>query len=602
MDGMKTRRRLAALVLAASAALAGAACGGGGAREDKAGGSGKPVVLRLANTNGQLDFTPAVDYFAQRVEELSGGDLRIQSVDEWGNSASDAEQQVVRDVSTGEVDLGWVGTRAFDALGVESFQALTAPMLIDSYTLQDAVIESGIAQEMMQRLDELGVVGLGVLPDGLRKPIGVSGPIVGLADWRGIAFATLRSDGQAEAIRALGAAPVEVQWREREARLANGTLQGFETSIWIHQRNPALAHLAPYVTTNVTLWPQMDVLLANPARLEALTAEQREWLEQATRDAAKRSAAVADTDARALGDSCAIGARFAEASAADLAALEAAFAPVYANLARHPQTKAFIERIQALKRSTPPEPSLAIPSGCTGKAPTQASTGTGTAPVSLNGTYRWVLTQEDADKVGDTDTGYPHVNTITLRDGELEGGCFGEYGGTYSVKGHRITFDSVEYDPNVTATFDVDEEGNLHLTPVPPIDPGTAFECFYKPWTKIEGAGATDLAPVNLNGTYRYVLTRADARTAGFVDPQGTPFPHVATWTLKDGRYSNPGGLSGTYSVDGNRITFDVPDFGYALAFTFTVDEVGNLHLTPVLPMDRGDQFVWSYKVWKKID
>ena len=68
------KNRLAALVLAATAALAAAACGGGGAGEDKAGGSGEPVVLRLANTSGQLDFTPAVVDFAERVEELSGGD------------------------------------------------------------------------------------------------------------------------------------------------------------------------------------------------------------------------------------------------------------------------------------------------------------------------------------------------------------------------------------------------------------------------------------------------------------------------------------------------------------------------------------------------
>ena len=106
MGGMKIRSRLAALVLAATAALAAAGCGGGGTREDKAGGSGEPVVLRLANTNGQLDFTPAVDYFAQRVGELSGGGVRIQGVDDWANSAPGAKQHVVRDVSSGKVDLG----------------------------------------------------------------------------------------------------------------------------------------------------------------------------------------------------------------------------------------------------------------------------------------------------------------------------------------------------------------------------------------------------------------------------------------------------------------------------------------------------------------
>jgi TRAP-type C4-dicarboxylate transport system substrate-binding protein len=480
------RTRLATLALAATAALVAVASGsGGGDGQDKAGGSNAAPVLRLANTNGDLDFTLAVVDFVERVEELSGGDLRVETVDEWGDFASDAEQQVVKDVAAGEVDLGWVGTRVFDTLDVKSFQALTAPMLIDSYALEDAVIDSGITERMMPALDDLGVVALGVLPDGLRRPIGVTGPILGPADWQGLTFGTLRSSGQAEAIRALGATPAQVHREGREAGLERGTIKGFETSIWSHRHDPELAVLAPYVTSNVTLWPQMDVLLANPARLEALSGAQREWLKEAAHDAA-RSAVLADADARVIGDSCASGVRFAQASDADLAALEAAFAPVYAELQRQPGTKAFIERIQSLKRATVPEPELPIPPDCTGKVPAQPTGGTGAAPARLNGIYRYLLTQEDADTVGDRDKGYPLVNTITLKDGHLDGGCFGSQGGTYTVDDDRITFDSTEYDPNVTVTFSVDDHGDLHLTPVAPIDPGIAFTCFYKPWTKID--------------------------------------------------------------------------------------------------------------------
>ena len=58
-------------------------------------------------------------------------------------------------------------------------------MLVDSYALENAVIESGITEQMMEGLDELGVDGLGVLADGLRKPIGVDAPILGPADWQG---------------------------------------------------------------------------------------------------------------------------------------------------------------------------------------------------------------------------------------------------------------------------------------------------------------------------------------------------------------------------------------------------------------------------------
>jgi TRAP-type C4-dicarboxylate transport system substrate-binding protein len=478
--------RLAALILAATATVTVAACSvGGDAGDDKAGGPGPPVELRLANTGGSIDQTPAVEYFVERVQDLSGGKVRIEVVDQWADFAPDAEQQVVRDVAAGDVDLGWVGSRVFDTLGVKSFQALTAPMLIDSYALEDAVIESGVTHKMLAGLDELEVLGLAVLGDALRRPMGVDAPIVAPADWKGTSFGTLKSDGQVEAIGALGGDPVEIFGPHRRDALDDGTLKGFEFGL-LQYTDPQWSSRAPYVAANVHLWPQMDVVLANPERLDELSSKQRGWLEDAAGDAARRSAELANRDAWALDVACQGGARFAEASEADLAALRKAFEPVYASLVQHPDTKAFIARIQALKRSATPEPALAIPSECTGTAPQHATGRAGPAPSFLNGTYRWVLTQADADKIGDPETNYPHVNTITLKDGHLEGGCFGAKGGTYAVEDDRITFDSVEYDPNVTAHFALDQDGNLHLTPVRPIDPGDAFECFYKPWTKID--------------------------------------------------------------------------------------------------------------------
>ncbi len=487
MDGTGNRRRLAARCMVATAALAVAACSGGSAGEDKAGGS-EPVVLRLANTNGDLSFTPAVEYFVNNLEELSGGDVRIEVADEWGGYASDAEQQVVRAVSAGEVDLGWVGTRVFDTLGATSFQALTTPMLIDSYPLQNAVIEAGITEEMMPGLDSLGVAALGVVPDGLRKPIGVDGAILGPADWQGLTFGTLLSDGQAEAIRALGATSAQVNGTEREAGLADGTIHGFETSIWVHQHNPSLPRLAPYVTSNVTLWPQMDVLLGNPARLDELAADQREWIEQAAQGAATRSAVLAEKDAKAVGDSCAAGARFAEASAEDLAALESAFAPVYAELQSEPQTKEFIERIQTLKEKTSPGPQLSIPADCTGAAQQQSAGSSDSVPAHLNGTYRYTLTKEDARKAGEPDLSeYPRTNTWTLKDGQFD--ATGGFTGSYSVDGNRITFrpTDLDFDYTVTYTFTVDDKGNIDLDPVPSTDPGDAFEAgSHTVWTKID--------------------------------------------------------------------------------------------------------------------
>jgi TRAP-type C4-dicarboxylate transport system substrate-binding protein len=342
------------------------ATSGPSATSEKVGASDAPIVLRMANAYGDLGRQlPGVRHFVDRVHELSDGAITITVAHSYGDFAPDVEQRIVSHVAAGNMDLAWVGTRVLDTMGVKSFQALTAPMLVDSYALQDAIIESGMTNEMLPSLDDVGVVGLGVLADGLRKPIGVDGPIVGPADWEGIGFGTYKSDGQEQAIRALGATPALVFGPNREAAFADRTIDGFEFGL-VGYNDPKWIDPAPYVTSNVNLWPQMDLLIANPARLEALTSQEREWLQKAADDAAGRSADIVDTEAEAMAAACDAGARFAEASEADLAALDESFAPVYASLEQDAETKAFIKQIRALSASIPAEPDPVIPAGCSG--------------------------------------------------------------------------------------------------------------------------------------------------------------------------------------------------------------------------------------------
>ena len=243
------------MALLVTVAMMAAGCTGDSGGGDKAGGSGEQVVLRMADGYVDLDYEPAVAYFVDRAEQLSKGALRIDVVDGWGNYQAGFEQQIVGDLAAGKTDLAWVGTRIFDTLGDKSFQALTAPMLIDSYALENAVITSDIPGLMLEGLDRLGVTGLAVLGDGLRKPIAVSGPLLSPADWRGIHFAAFRSDGQAATIRALGALPTDLWSTALEVGLHKEQAQGFEKNLWIYRLNQVM-ELAPYVTANVNLWPQ----------------------------------------------------------------------------------------------------------------------------------------------------------------------------------------------------------------------------------------------------------------------------------------------------------------------------------------------------------
>jgi len=360
---MKLTKAGALLTLALAVAAASGCSASAGA--DKAGGpAGGLVVLRMASTPSGTSDAPPVADFIERVRALSGGSVQIQVINQWGDYAPGAEAQVVRAVASGMVDLGWAGSRVFDTMGVPGFGALSAPMLIDSYPLENAVLKSALPARMLAGLSNVHVTGLAVLGDVLRRPFGVHRALLAPADWRGLSIGTYRSGVQQDAIRALGATPVVAFGPYRTHDLATGVIQGFELDVqrYVHL---GLVASARYVTANVALWPQFDVLFANPARLASLTPQQRAWLEQAADGAAGTSVTlVAGQDSPYIGQACALGARFAAATPADLAALRQSLAVVYQNLETDPQTSGFLRQIQQLKKSTPPGPAPAILAGC----------------------------------------------------------------------------------------------------------------------------------------------------------------------------------------------------------------------------------------------
>jgi TRAP-type C4-dicarboxylate transport system substrate-binding protein len=408
------------------------------------------AVLTMASAYASLGYEPAVQDFVTRLVEISRGALRIEVIDEWGGGArTDAEGEVVDAVRTGKADLGWVGTRVLDTLGVRSFQALTAPMLIDSHAVQRAVIGSDIPDRMLKGLDNLSLTGLGVLAGGLRKPIAVNRPLLEPADWAGITFQTFPSDGQTDALRALGATPSMVSGAGLDDDLDMDRIEAFEKNLRIYALN-GTAPRAPYVSANVNLWPETSVLLANPQLLSSLSQAQQRWLHVAAADAAANSTNLADTDSDLVTPLCRRGARFADATEAQLTDLRRAFAPVYARLQHDRQTSAFMADIEALKSTVHAQP-LGIPQGCTGPAPTARTPLPGPAPDDasvLNGVYRVDLFygalvvlgigQADARAIAAT-------HTLTLSNGrwsrrsdgpEESLGC----SGSYVVAGGRIIF------------------------------------------------------------------------------------------------------------------------------------------------------------------
>lgn len=124
----------------------------------------EPLVLRLANAHRVP--LPELEWFAEEIERVSSGTMRIRFVHGWTTLDHPTEETAtVAAVGRDRADLGWAGTRAFGCLGVRSLDPLQTPFLLEDYEVLDAVCRDDVVREMLAPLDRLGLVGLVMLPE-----------------------------------------------------------------------------------------------------------------------------------------------------------------------------------------------------------------------------------------------------------------------------------------------------------------------------------------------------------------------------------------------------------------------------------------------------
>ena len=410
--------------------------GCGGSTADKAGGASgqQPRILTMANPAGG---SGELDGFAGEVARLSGGTLRIQVQNSWRVGQARYETGLINDVRAGKADLGWAGSRAWDSVGVMSLRALHAPLLIDSYAVQERVVQSPLVGEMLAGLEPIGLVGLGVLPGPMRKPLGISKPLVTPADYAGLTIGVQQSLVADQTMRALGARPV---WFP-----VMGKIDRFDG---IEQQTAAIDGnrydtIGKHLTANVNLWPRPLVIFAGRKVFDSLRPEQRNALQQAAANVIPaQTAALRGDEQDAAGNLCrSRKLEFQTASPHDLAALRTAVQPVYDALARDPQTRKFLAAIAAVGKGVPAE--SAPPCRATGQTDGQAAG----ASSPLDGLYRVTTTAQDLRAAG-TPAGdvvpenYGTWTYVFDRDRfaftqENKDACTWGYG-TFAVKGHQV--------------------------------------------------------------------------------------------------------------------------------------------------------------------
>jgi TRAP-type C4-dicarboxylate transport system substrate-binding protein len=405
-----------------------AACGSG--ETTKAGRTtSAPVELTLVGNNHESP--PQVTSFADEVKRLSNGQILIAFQDGWREGEPSQEAGTIDDVEKGVIEMAWVGARAFDTIGETSFQALLAPLLVDSYALEERVFDFGIPVRMLKHVNTKELVPLAVLPGPMPKLMGTEHPFVTQADFAGAVIGHSAGALTERTLRALGATPKLVP--------ARPSLDGLDGLVHPLIAIDGYAEQAKFVTANLNFFPRPLVIIMNPDAFAALTPEQQAILRTASANAIAPALAAARADDAAAGPNICRRpgmTTIVEASPTDLANLRAALDPVYADLELEPETKAYLDEIRALKEQTAsPAETITCPGSRGGQA---------TDTSQLDGVYRWSVTLDElvaggeppiVDNAGDWRLVFKAGRFATTT--ENKDACGWGYG-TFAVTGDRL--------------------------------------------------------------------------------------------------------------------------------------------------------------------
>jgi TRAP-type C4-dicarboxylate transport system substrate-binding protein len=355
--------KLGVIAGALIAALAVGACDGG--ETQRAGGepAGTTKVLRLANANGSTD---ELQLFIDQVEKLSNGRLRIEPVNNWRTGETRYETGLIQDVKAGKADLGWVGSRALAGVGVKSFEPLHAPLLIDSYEVQDQVLEGDADERMLADLKGIGLAGVAVLPGPLQY-LQLDRDVDGPRGIAGLKVAYYDSQLHKAALTALGAEPAAIP--------TGGSITDLN-GVGVHAvaiHGNGYVDTAKYTVADAPLWPRPFVVFADDEAWTSLPEGDRDLITQAAEQARTGMLVeLLEREKRAIAGMCEAGARIVNLGDEGRARMQQAIESILAKLRNDPATRDAMAEIESLRAGGSPHNVR-----CPARADTQQATLTG---------------------------------------------------------------------------------------------------------------------------------------------------------------------------------------------------------------------------------
>ena len=185
----------------------------------------EPIVIKFSHV--VAPDTPkgkAAEYFKKLAEERTQGQVKVEV---YPNSQLYKDKEELEALQMGVVQMLAPSLAKFGPIGVRDFEVFDLPYLFDSYDSLHQVTQGPLGKELLNKLENKGILGLGFWDNGF-KQMSANKPLRKPADFKGLKMRIQSSKILDAQMRALGANPQVMAFSEVYQALQTGVVDGTE--------------------------------------------------------------------------------------------------------------------------------------------------------------------------------------------------------------------------------------------------------------------------------------------------------------------------------------------------------------------------------------
>lgn len=237
------------------------------------------IVLRAADDH-ELSYptTQGLVRMGDLLDEWSDGRIRVRV---YPQAQLGSERETIQQTIDGAIDINRVNINPLTAIE-PTLKVLSLPYLFESTEQMHAVLDGEIGQELLGKLRDSGLIGLGYYNSGRRSFYTSVGPIETIEDLRGLRIRVQRAQIMEDMVRAVGAIPVQMVFEDVYTGLHTGVIQGAENNFpsWVTKGH---FEVARYYTLDAHV-RSPEVILFSKRTWDRLRPEDRALIRRAARE------------------------------------------------------------------------------------------------------------------------------------------------------------------------------------------------------------------------------------------------------------------------------------------------------------------------------